>query len=82
MICLFLNLDRRYKCLGQWDEDGSMFTYTQRTDVPGHECFVGKLINEQELFIQEAGVNCHKPAGQPLGPGMKLIKKGNRIKLK
>ena len=35
--------DRSYQCLGQWEEEGLTYTYTQRTDIPGYECFVGQV---------------------------------------
>ncbi|CAG0923354.1 unnamed protein product, partial [Notodromas monacha] len=71
--------DRRYKCLGQWEENSVMYTYTERTDVPGHECFLGRIVNDQELFIQEAGVNCQRPTSSlhSVTHGMKLLKKAS-----
>ena len=35
--------DREYLCLGQWEEDGLLYTYTRRLDLPGYECFVGQV---------------------------------------
>ena len=37
------SLDREYLCLGEWEEDGLLYTYTRRTHNPRHECFVGKV---------------------------------------
>lgn len=32
--------EREYRCLGNWEEDSILYTYTQRRDMPGHQCFV------------------------------------------
>ena len=31
--------------LGQWEEDGLLYTFTQRRDLPGYECFVGQVMS-------------------------------------
>ena len=66
--------------MGQWEENGVMFTYTQRRDVPAHECFVGAIrtiINDQnEILISEAGENCKRVA-EPLRKSMKLVKQAS-----
>merc|ERR1711944_350272 len=34
--------DREYQCFGQWEEDGLLYTFTKRRDIPNvYECFVG-----------------------------------------
>ncbi|XP_059091334.1 uncharacterized protein LOC131886899 [Tigriopus californicus] len=33
--------EREYRCLGEWREDGLIYTYTERRDMIGYECFVG-----------------------------------------
>lgn len=32
--------EREYRCLGQWEEIGLVYTYTQRRDILTYECFV------------------------------------------
>ncbi len=32
--------EREYRCLGNWEEDGVLYTFTQRRDMPGYQCFV------------------------------------------
>ena len=39
----FFSSDREYRCLGAWEEDGLLYTYTRRTHNPRHECFVGRV---------------------------------------
>lgn len=67
--------EREYRCLGQWEEDGLMYTYTQRRDVGTYECFVGSIISDNEIHIKEAGDHCQRNV-DPMHYGMKLIKKG------
>jgi hypothetical protein len=60
--------------LGQWEEDGLLYTYTQRRDLPSHECFVGEADAKAGLFLMEAGVNCRR--GLAVSQfGMQLTKK-------
>jgi hypothetical protein len=33
--------EREYQSLGQWEEDGKIYTYTKRRDVEGHEVWNG-----------------------------------------
>ncbi|XP_049805060.1 uncharacterized protein LOC126248252 isoform X2 [Schistocerca nitens] len=68
--------EREYRCLGQWEEDGLMYTYTQRRDVEAYECFVGSIVSEDEIFIKEAGEHCQRNI-DPLQHGMKLSKMGS-----
>ncbi|CAL4076482.1 unnamed protein product [Meganyctiphanes norvegica] len=65
--------DRHYQCLGQWSEGGVMYTYTHRRDVNTYECFAGVVVNNQEIFIIEAGVSCQRGL-QPLSQGMKVVR--------
>jgi len=65
--------EREYKCLGLWTDKGLTYTYTERRDIFGYECFVGVIINEAELFIKEAGENCQRDV-EPLRLGMKLTR--------
>ena len=67
--------EREYRCLGQWEEDGLMYTYTQRRDVGTYECFVGSIISNSEINIKEAGDHCQRNI-DPMHYGMKLIRKG------
>lgn len=71
--------DREYQCLGQWEEDGHLFTYAKRRDVDNnsHECFVGSVDDKGQLFLIEAGVDC-KRGLRVTEYGMKLRKKGKR----
>ncbi len=39
-VIICISLEREYRCLGNWEEDGILYTYTQRRDMPGHQCFV------------------------------------------
>ena len=39
----FSSSDREYLCLGEWEEDGLLYTYTRRIHNPRHECFVGRV---------------------------------------
>ena len=74
-IFLFFFTEREYLCLGQWEEDGITYTYTHRRDVDTYECFGGVVVNNQEIFIIEAGINCQRGL-KPLTYGMKLTKQG------
>ena len=59
--------EREYRCFGQWEEPetGLVYTYTERRDIPGKECFVGITMDDDERhMVTEAGANCergHKP---------------------
>jgi hypothetical protein len=67
--------EREYRCLGQWEENGVIFSYTQRRDVLGYECFVGVVTSDGSIYIKEAAVNCLR--GQdPLRNGMQLVQTG------
>ncbi|KAJ9580595.1 hypothetical protein L9F63_024210 [Diploptera punctata] len=70
--------EREYRCLGQWKEDGLMYTYTQRRDVGTYECFVGSIVSNNEIYIKEAGDHCQRNI-DPMHYGMKLTKKGSCI---
>ena len=65
--------EREYRCFGQWEdpETGLVYTYTDRRDVPGSECFVGKTIDGDRHVIAEAGANCER-GHQPDKYGMTL----------
>ncbi|XP_042243526.1 uncharacterized protein LOC121880402 [Homarus americanus] len=65
--------EREYRCLGQWSETGVTYTYTERRDQAGYECFAGVVVDDGEIYIMEAGVNC-KRGLQALSYGMKLVK--------
>jgi hypothetical protein len=67
--------EREYRCLGQWEEDGLMYTYTHRRDVGTYECFVGSIISDNEIHIKEAGDHCQRNI-DPMQYGMKLLRKG------
>ncbi len=71
----FCFLEREYRCLGLWNDNGLTYTYTERQDILGYECFVGVVINDAELFIKEAGENCQRDV-EPLKLGMKLSRQG------
>ncbi|KAF8782355.1 hypothetical protein HNY73_012651 [Argiope bruennichi] len=69
--------EREYRCLGSWEEDGVLFTYTQRRDMDGFQCFSGKVLrNGEEAFIKEAGDSCIR-GEDPLIYGMKIIKQSS-----
>ena len=68
-------LDRTYQCFGQWEEDGLLYTYTRRRDVPNvYECFVGgssmaksdrlnasvNSRSQRKISIIESGFNCKR----------------------
>lgn len=61
--------------MGQWDEGELTYTYTQRKDVGTYECFVGKIVSNNEIYIKEAGEHCERKV-DPLKLGMKLTRKG------
>ena len=63
--------EREYQCLGQWEEDGVIYTYTERRDMEGHECFVGVTTRKGEIFLQEAGNNCER-GQEPQRYGMRM----------
>ncbi|RWS03145.1 hypothetical protein B4U79_08850, partial [Dinothrombium tinctorium] len=69
--------EREYRCLGNWEEDGILYTHTQRRDMPGHQCFTGKIQkNGEEAFIKEAGDSCIR-GEDPLIFGMKITKQAS-----
>ena len=63
--------EREYECLGQWEENGVIYTYTERRDMIGHECFVGATTKKGEIYLQEAGNNCER-GQEPLKDGMRM----------
>ena len=63
--------EREYRCLGQWTEDGQIYTYTERRDMIGYECFVGVVTAKGDLYLREAGVNCER-GKEPLRFGMRM----------
>ena len=63
--------EREYECLGQWEEEGVIYTYTERRDMQGYECFVGVTTKKGEIFLQEAGENCER-GQEPLRYGMRM----------
>lgn len=65
--------EREYRCLGAWNEDGLIYTFTQRRDMVGmgHECFVGLVTAKGDLYLREAGTNCER-GQEPLKYGMRL----------
>lgn len=63
-------------CLGQWEENGVMYTYTTRNDTGTNECFVGLIVNDEEIYIKEAGEHCLRDI-DPRTVGMRLYKKGS-----
>lgn len=69
--------EREYRCLGQWEEEGLTYTYTQRKDIGTYECFVGSIISNNEIYIKEAGKHCERDI-DPLKYGMKLLRKGTQ----
>ena len=68
-ICIFT--EREYRCLGQWKEDNLIYTYTERRDLIGYECFVGLITQKGDIFLKEAGNNCER-GQEPLKYGMRL----------
>jgi len=84
--------DREYQCFGQWEEDGLLYTFTKRRDLPNvYECFVGgssmvtseydgsEKLNQtkkRKISIIESGFNCRR--GLNVNSfGMPLTKKRN-----
>ncbi|XP_063971835.1 uncharacterized protein LOC135159751 isoform X2 [Diachasmimorpha longicaudata] len=67
--------ERKYLCLGQWEEQGVMYTYTMRNDTSTNECFVGLIVSDEEIYIKEAGDHCLRDI-DPRREGMRLYKKG------
>lgn len=65
--------EREYRCYGQWieEETGLVYTYTERRDLPGKECFVGSMLEGDQYIITEAGQNCER-GHQPKTYGMTL----------
>ena len=69
-VCLHV-AEREYRCLGQWKEDGMIYTYTERRDLIGYECFVGLITAKGDIYLREAGHNCER-GQEPLKYGMRL----------
>ncbi|XP_014206272.1 uncharacterized protein LOC106637825 isoform X1 [Copidosoma floridanum] len=67
--------ERTYLCLGQWEEKGLTYTYTMRNDTKTHECFVGAIVSDDEIYIKEAGDYCLRTI-DPRTEGMRLYKNG------
>lgn len=65
--------EREYRCLGQWEEKGVVYVYTQRRDIDAYECFVGVMKSDQKIFIKEAGEHCQRNLN-PYKHGMELHK--------
>lgn len=63
--------EREYRCLGEWREDGLIYTYTERRDMIGYECFVGLVTAKGDIYLREAGSNCER-GQEPLKYGMRL----------
>ena len=72
-ILIFVRIftEREYRCLGQWKEDNLIYTYTERRDLIGYECFVGLITQKGDIFLKEAGNNCER-GQEPLKYGMRL----------
>lgn len=68
--------EREYKCLGEWKEEGVMYAYTRRLDLPQYQCFVGQIVSATDVFIKEAGDNCVRGI-DPLSFGMKMTKQAS-----
>ncbi|XP_065573218.1 uncharacterized protein LOC136035380 isoform X2 [Artemia franciscana] len=68
--------EREYRCMGQWQENSLTYTYTQRRDMAGYECFVGIIIKDDELYIKEAGDHCQRDV-DPRMFGMKIKRVGS-----
>ena len=68
--------EREYRCFGQWQEPstGLVYTYTERRDIPGKECFVGVTLDDDDRhMVTEAGANCER-GHQPEKYGMTLMR--------
>ena len=48
-----------------------MYTYTERRDMIGYECFVGLITAKGDIYLREAGNNCER-GQEPLKYGMRL----------
>lgn len=59
-VFFFMQIERKYQCLGQWTENNIIYTYAKRLDVPTYECFLGALASSDEIFIKEAGEHCRR----------------------
>lgn len=70
-----IKTEREYRCLGQWEENGLVYTYTKRQDVGTYECFVGGILSDNKLYIKEAGEHCQRHVN-PFRYGMELNKVG------
>jgi len=68
--------DREYECLGQWEEDNLLYTYTRRKDIPGYECFVAHVGQDGRVSLAEGGSDCKRGMRVHLF-GMKLTKRRN-----
>jgi len=68
--------DRLYQCYGQFEEDGLVYTFTKRIDLPGHECFVGWTPDNVEHLVTEAGTHCER-GKDPQAYGMLLVKQSD-----
>lgn len=75
--------------MGQWEEKSIekgeersvTYTYTMRNDTHTkyrHECFVGMIVNEDEIYIKEAGDHCLRNI-DPKTQGMRLHKIGKYL---
>ncbi|GBN53886.1 hypothetical protein AVEN_103489-1, partial [Araneus ventricosus] len=66
---------REYRCLGSWQEPGGVtFTYTQRREMDGFQCFSGKVLQGgKEAYIKEAGHSCIR-GEDPLIYGMRITR--------
>lgn len=73
---MFYLVEREYRCLGQWEEKGVVYTYTQRRDIGTYECFVGNMLSDRKVFIKEAGEHCQRNVDL-YRYGMEMNKKGN-----
>ena len=71
--------DRDYQCLGQWEEDGALFTMTRRRDVDVGvvECFVGFYDEQKGLFLMESGPTCRR--GLPAVQKRMLLTKKSKV---
>jgi len=68
--------DRLYQCYGQFQEDGLVYTFTKRIDLPGHECFVGWTLDNVQHLVTEAGTHCER-GKDPQAYGMLLVKQSD-----
>ncbi|KAG8188278.1 hypothetical protein JTE90_012111 [Oedothorax gibbosus] len=69
--------EREYRCLGSWEDErtGVTFTYTQRREMDGFQCFSGKVVNGgREAYIKEAGVSSCIRGEDPIVYGMKITR--------